>query len=191
VITALNPGDVNRSTYSEEKEEATNADTHEATCFPTPTTNKYELPQHSINPEAYGPIWNATDMGGIGYGREVTGGTTEATLRTSQWELTQDLGKHCRASPRDVPTALNPSDVNRSVNSEEEERTTNAMLNEVTTRGHDTTYLTIAPCYIGTMYLSNKTTTRRHGTMYRSVLGLMTLMTCMVPAESSLSMTAH
>jgi hypothetical protein len=56
------------------------ADTHEATCSLTPTSNNSELSQqHSINPpEARSPIWNATDMGGIGYGREVTGGTTEA-----------------------------------------------------------------------------------------------------------------
>ena len=118
---------------SEEKEVATNADTHEATYLLTPTTNKSELSQqHSINLEACSPIWNATDMGGIGYGREVTGGTTEATLRTSQRELTQDLGKHCRASPRDVSAALNPGDVNRSMNSEEKKVATNADTHEAT-----------------------------------------------------------
>ena len=129
VLLLLNPGDVIRSAKGEE-------------------TNKHETTQHSINPEAYVPIWNVTEMGG-----KVTGGTTEVTLWTSHRESTQDLGKHCKASPCDVLLLLNPGDVIRNVNSEEKEEavtneatsfrtlTMNGMLDEATARGHGTSGL--------------------------------------------------
>jgi hypothetical protein len=59
-------------------------------------------------------MWSATDMGGSGPGREVTRGTTKATLWTSsEWELSQDLGKLSEASLADVDAALNPGEIYR------------------------------------------------------------------------------
>jgi hypothetical protein len=53
-------------------------------------------------------------MGGSGADREVTRGTTEATLWTSsKWELSQDPGKLSEASLADVDAALNPGEIYR------------------------------------------------------------------------------
>jgi hypothetical protein len=59
-------------------------------------------------------MWSATDMEGSGADREVTRGTTEATLWTSsEWELSQDLGKLSEALLADADAALNPGDIYR------------------------------------------------------------------------------
>jgi hypothetical protein len=51
-------------------------------------------------------------MGGSGADREVTRGTTEATLWTSsKWELSQDLGKLNEAPLTDADAALNPGEI--------------------------------------------------------------------------------
>jgi hypothetical protein len=105
--TALKPGEI----YQEPK------DTHET------TENGSKLIQLSINPEVDTPMWGDTDMGGSGLSREVTKGTTEATLRTSsQRELSQDLGK--------LHAALNPGENYRDPNDTHETPTTTKEMAE-------------------------------------------------------------
>jgi hypothetical protein len=115
VDTALNPGEI----YQEPK------DTHET----TDTGSKF-LPL-SINPEVDNPMWGATDMGGSGPGREVTRGPTKATLWTSsQWELSQDLGKLSKTSLADVDAALNPGEIYREPKDTHETSTTTKEMAE-------------------------------------------------------------
>ena len=74
-------------------------------------------------------------MGGSGLGREVTRGTTEATLRTSsQWELSRDLGKLSETSPADVDAALNPGEIYREPRETKETPTKTKETAEPTTK---------------------------------------------------------